>query len=128
MLGASQVSEEPRSIVDTSVWLEHFRVGSERLQGLLLDEQVLCHSLVVGELTCGILQKRTEILAMVKALPEVRLLDQEEMLSFLEARRVYSRGMGCWMHIGLPRDSRGRSLWTLNKPLRRTAASLDILV
>jgi len=37
-------------LVDTSVWVEHFRAGSDRLRGLLLDEQVLCHPFVVGEL------------------------------------------------------------------------------
>ena len=75
-------------LVDTSVWIQHFRVGSERLKALLLDEQVLCHPFVVGELACGTLQKRAEILAMLKALAEARLLDQEEVLSFLEARRL----------------------------------------
>ena len=76
-------------LVDTSVWIDHLRVGSERLKALLLDEQVLCHPFVVGELACGTLQKRSEILSMLKALPEVRLLEHEEVLSFLEARRLF---------------------------------------
>jgi predicted nucleic acid-binding protein len=37
-------------LVDTSVWIEHLRVGSDRLKTLLLDEQVFCHPFVVGEL------------------------------------------------------------------------------
>ena len=33
-------------LVDTLVWIEHLRAGSERLKALLLDEQVLCHPLL----------------------------------------------------------------------------------
>jgi predicted nucleic acid-binding protein len=40
-------------LVDTSVWIEHFRAGSDRLKTLLLDEQVLCHPFVLGELAWG---------------------------------------------------------------------------
>jgi predicted nucleic acid-binding protein len=95
-------------LVDTSVWIEHLRVGSDRLKTLLLDEQVLCHPFVVGELACGTLQKRSEILSMLKALPEAHLLEHEEVLSFLEARRLYGRGIG-WVdaHLLLPRCSQG---------------------
>lgn len=116
-------------LVDTSVWIQHFRVGSERLKALLLDEQVLCHPFVVGELACGTLQKRAEILAMLKALPEARLLDQEEVLSFLEARPLYGRGIG-WVdaHLLASTMLTGCSLWTIDKPLRRAAAGLDVLV
>ena len=45
-------------LVDTLVWIEHLRAGSQRLKALLLDEQVLCQPFVVGELACGTLQKR----------------------------------------------------------------------
>ena len=115
-------------LVDTSVWIQHFRVGSERLKTLLFNEQVLCHPFVVGELACGTLQKRAEILAMLKALPEARLLDQEEVLSFLEARRLYGRGIG-WVdaHLLASTMLTGCSLWTIDKPLRRAAAGLDVL-
>jgi predicted nucleic acid-binding protein len=66
-------------LVDTSFWIEHLRAGSNRLRGLLLDEQVLCHPLVVGELACGTLRKRDEILTMLKALPQAHLLEHEEI-------------------------------------------------
>ncbi len=116
-------------LVDTSVWIQHFRVGSERLKALLLDGQVLCHPFVVGELACGTFQKRAEILALLKALPEARLLEQEEVLSFLEARRLHGRGIG-WVdaHLLASTIVTGCSLWTIDKPLRRAAADLDVLV
>jgi hypothetical protein len=87
-------------LVDTSVWIEHFRTGSDRLRTLLLDEQVLCHPFVVGELACGTLQKRGEILKMLKPLPEAHLLDHEEVLGFVETRRLYGCGIG-WVDAHL---------------------------
>lgn len=80
-------------------------------------------------IACGTLQKRAEILAMLKALPEARLLAQKEVLSFLEARRLYGRGIG-WVdaHLLASTMLTGCSLWTIDKPLRRAAAGLDVLV
>ena len=114
-------------LVDTSVWIEHLRMGSGRLRSLLYDEQVLCHPFIVGELACGTLRNRQEILSLVKALPEARVAEQEEVLRFLEARRLYGRGLG-WVDANLLASTllTGCSLWTLDKPLRRAAAALDV--
>ena len=116
-------------LVDTSVWIEHLRAGSNRLRALLFDEQVLCHPFIVGELACGALQKRSDILSMLKALPEAHLVEHQEVLSFLEARRLYGRGIG-WVgaHLLASTLLTGCTLWTLDKPLRRAAAALNVLV
>ena len=116
-------------LVDTSVWIEHLRAGSNRLRALLFDEQVLCHSFIIGELACGVLQKRSDILSMLKALPEAHLVEHQEVLSFLEARRLYGRGIG-WVDAHLLASTllTGCTLWTLDKPLRRAAAALNVLV
>jgi predicted nucleic acid-binding protein len=55
-------------LVDTSVWIEHLRTGNDRLKALPLDDQVLCHPFVIGELACGTLQKREEILTCAEGL------------------------------------------------------------
>ncbi len=114
-------------LVDTSVWIEHLRAGSVRLKSLLLDEQVLCHPLVIGELACGTLQRRNEILTMFKALPQSQSLEYEEVLNFLEAQHLYGRGLG-WVDAHLVASCllSGCSLWTLDKLLRRTATALAI--
>lgn len=114
-------------LVDTSIWIEHLRAGSDRLKSLLLDEQVLCHPLVIGELACGTLQKRDEILTMLKALPQAKCLEYEEVLNFLEARHLYGRGLG-WVDAHLLASAllSESSLWTLDKPLRRAATTLAL--
>jgi predicted nucleic acid-binding protein len=116
-------------LVDTSVWIEHLRAGNDRLKTLLFDEQVLCHPFVIGELACGTLQKRGEILSMLKVLPEAQLLEDEEVLSFLEVRRLYGRGIG-WVDAHLLASTllTGCSLWTFDKPLRRVGAALNLLM
>jgi predicted nucleic acid-binding protein len=116
-------------LVDTSVWIDHLRAGNDRLKALLFDEQVLCHRFVIGELACGTLQRREEILTMLRALPEAHWVDHEEVMKFLEARRLYGRGIG-WVDVHLLASTlrTGCSLWTFDEPLRRAAAVLNILV
>lgn len=115
-------------LVDTSVWIEHLRKGSHRLKALLYDEQVLCHPFVVGELACGRLHNREEILRTLRVLPEARVAEQDEVLRFLEARRLYGRGLG-WVDANLLASTllTGCTLWTLDRPLRRAAAALHVM-
>ena len=56
-------------LVDTSVWVEHLRQGTVGLDDLLLEGRVVCHPFIVGELACGNLRNRSEILALLQALP-----------------------------------------------------------
>ena len=114
-------------LVDTSVWIEHLRRGSERLQSLLYDEQVLCHPFIVGELACGTLRNRQEILSLLSALPEARVAEHDEVLHLVEGRHLYGRGLG-WVDAHLLASAllTRCTLWTLDKPLRRAAAALKI--
>ncbi len=57
-------------LVDTSVWVNHLRMGDIQLEELLLDGKVVCHPFVIGELACGNIKNRSEILALLQALPK----------------------------------------------------------
>jgi predicted nucleic acid-binding protein len=115
-------------LVDTSVWIDHFRAANERLKSLLFDQQVLCHRFVVGELACGTLGNRTEILANLNALPEAQLVEHEEVMSFLETHRLYGHGVG-WVEAHLLASAllTRCAIWTFDKPLRRAAVHLNVL-
>ena len=115
-------------LVDTSVWIQHLRKGSERLKSLLDEEQVLCHPFVVGELACGTLHNRHEVLSLLRALPQARVAEHEEVLHLLEGRHLYGRGLG-WVDAHLLASAllTGCTLWTFDKPPGRAAAALDIL-
>lgn len=115
-------------LVDTSVWIEHLRRGAERLRSLLESDQVLCHPFVVGELACGTLRNRNKILNNLRALPEARVAGQQEVLRFLEGHHLYGRGLG-WVDAHLLASTLLTEcmLWTLDRPLRRAAATLEVL-
>lgn len=114
-------------LVDTSVWVQHLRSGSERLKLLLDEEQVLGHPFVIGELACGTLRNRQEVLSLLKALPQARLAEDDEVLHLLEGRHLYGRGLG-WLDAHLLASGllTACALWTLDKPLRRAATALGV--
>ena len=103
------------------------RSGNNHLKILLFDEQVVGVPFVIGQLACGTLQKRKEILSLLRALPEVELLEHEEVMTFLERRRLYGRGIG-WVdaHLLASMLLMGCSIWTFDKPLRKAAAALNV--
>ncbi|MCK4305405.1 MAG: type II toxin-antitoxin system VapC family toxin [Candidatus Eisenbacteria sp.] len=114
-------------LVDTSIWIDHLRRGNPRLVELLTNEQVLCHPHVVGELACGNLRKRQEILVLLRALPTAPVADDEEVLHLLESKRLHGCGLG-WIDAHLLASAllSGSGFWTLDKQLERAAIRLKI--
>ena len=81
-------------LVDTSVWIEHFRVGNEALARLLDEHQVWVHPFVIGEIACGNLEDRKEILSGLGHLPAVPMATHSEVLFFMERNRLAGLGIG----------------------------------
>ncbi len=113
-------------LVDTSVWIDHLRAGDEKLARLLDDNQVLMHSCVVGELACGNLNNRTEVLTLLRGLPQAALATDPEVLYFIEQHRLMGRGIGyidahLLASVSLASPS---LLWTRDRRLASVAADL----
>jgi hypothetical protein len=68
-------------LVDTSVWVTHFRRGEDALKALLEKRRVACHPYIIGELACGDLSNRTEILELLQVLPRATVAEHEEKLT-----------------------------------------------
>jgi len=81
-------------LVDTSVWVDHLRDGNLDLKKLLNDGAVVCHPFVVGELACGNLKNRNEILTYLQSLPMTILAEHEEVLKFIENNQLMGKGLG----------------------------------
>jgi len=114
-------------LVDTSVWVSHFRDGNDKLANLLDDGRVLCHPLIVGELACGNLQDRADILSFLQLLPMSIEAEHEEVLSFIENNRLMGKGMGYIdVHLIASALLTGVPVWTLDKKLAQAADSLHI--
>ncbi len=114
-------------LVDTSIWVDHFRRGNRRLKALLLDAQVACHPFVIGELACGNLENRAEILALLVSLPAPPILSREEFLHFIDRHRLMGRGIG-FVDVHLLASARisGLQLWTSDKRLLSAARELGL--
>ena len=115
-------------LVDTSVWIDHLRKGDKELVRLLLDTQVLIHPFVVGELACGNLENREEILGLLSDLPAVDVASHTEILYFIDQRQLMGRGIGyvdahLLASISLTPSAR---LWTRDKRLAQVAADLNL--
>ena len=113
------------TLVDTSVWVDHLRNGNVRLSHLLMSETVTCHPLVIGELACGHLKQRKEVLSLLHALPMLPRVSDDEILFFIEEHRLSGRGLGLIdMHLLASCRLTGCALWTLDKELQKAAATL----
>jgi predicted nucleic acid-binding protein len=114
-------------LVDTSLWVSHFRRGNPSLVALLNDAQVMTHDFIVGELACGNLKARKEILSLLRALPCAPVVSQEELLYFIEERHLVGMGIGFVdAHLLASANLMGVSVWSLDRRLHRAAAKLDI--
>ena len=116
-------------LVDTSVWIDHLRAGNERLAYLLNSSQVLAHPFVIGELACGNLRKRDDILRLLNDLPQAPVASQEEVLHFIEHNALMGQGLGFIdAHILASVALTDRaSLWTHDTRLRKSAAKLKLV-
>ncbi|WGM40128.1 type II toxin-antitoxin system VapC family toxin [Caulobacter sp. NIBR1757] len=81
-------------LLDTSVWVGHLRNGDAGVESLLNSGQVLCHSVVIGELALGNLANRARLLGLLKALPAAVEASHAEVMALVERRRLWGLGIG----------------------------------
>ncbi len=114
-------------LVDTSIWINHLRDGDRHLEKLLFDGEVLCHPHIIGELACGNLKNRKEIIGLFRSLPVSPVVEFQEFLYFIEQNKLSGRGIG-FVDIQLLASARlGQvPLWTADKRLKAAAADLDL--
>ncbi len=113
-------------LVDTSVWVDHLRNGNDALSERLLKDEVACHPMVIGELACGNLKRRKELLALLHALPAVERVSDDEILFFMDQHRLFGRGLGLVdVHILASCVISQTPLWTLDGRLQEAADDLS---
>ncbi|MBM4329790.1 MAG: PIN domain nuclease [Deltaproteobacteria bacterium] len=114
-------------LVDTSVWVSHLRYGNEELQKLLYDGEVVCHPFIVGELACGNLKHRHEILTYLQSLPMMILSEDEEVLKFIKNNQLMGKGLGYIdVHLIASAVLTSVLLWTLDKTLNKFTEKISI--
>ena len=118
------------TLVDTSVWIRFLANRAPYAGGLdrLLDrDEVAGHEFVYGELLMGDRGGRKRLLAAYERMPKAMTLPHEEVVTFVQARKLNGRGAG-WLDVHLLASAIvGRMpLWTADGNLARLARELDI--
>jgi len=105
-------------LVDTSVWVRHFREGDSNLEELLNSGDVMCHPYIIGELACGNLKNRREVLSLLQLLPTAAVAKHEEILSFIDKNQLVGKGLGYIdVHLCAAALLSGATLWSYDKKL-----------
>lgn len=115
-------------LVDTSVWIRHLRSEVRKLTTLLNGDKVRMHPMVVGELACGNLRNRKEILSLLGRLPRMLVANDDEVLFFIERHQLMGSGIGYVdAHLlaatALTQSAR---LWTQDLRLAQVARKLNL--
>ena len=114
-------------LVDTSIWVAHLRQGLRRLENLLMDAEVICHPFIIGELACGNLKNRNEIISLLQSLPIAPMIEFEEFLFFLDRNHLMAKGIGFVdVHLLASAQLAGVPLWTADKKLKSAADQLEL--
>ncbi len=115
-------------LVDTSVWVDHLRHGNETLARRLSAGDVRVHPFVIGELACGHLARRAEILSLLAALPQVPVVSHAEALEFLASQALSGQGLG-WVDVHLLASARLArvAVWTLDRRLHAAARRIQLV-
>ncbi|QBE65638.1 type II toxin-antitoxin system VapC family toxin [Pseudoduganella lutea] len=116
-------------LVDTSVWVDHFRYRNEILVGLLAQDNALTHPMVITELACGTPPApRLQTLRDIGMLQYVRQATLEEVRELIERAGLYGQGCGL-VDIALLASTLmtpGTVLWTNDRRLGILAEKLGI--
>jgi predicted nucleic acid-binding protein len=115
-------------LADTSVWIDHLRARNAPLADLLGAGMILMHPFVIGELAMGTLRQRTTVLQELAELPRASAAFDDEVLRFIESRKLFGRGLGYVdTHLlAATRLTHGAVLWTRDKRLHVAAAELRL--
>ncbi len=114
-------------LVDTSVWIDHLRRAEPRLSELLDEAEVAIHPFVIGELACGNLKNRGEILALLHALPCASRIEDAELLMFIDRHKLSGHGLGLVdIHLLASCQFDSLALWTTDTRLKSAATKLGL--
>ncbi|MGJ9420379.1 PIN domain-containing protein [Massilia sp. CMS3.1] len=116
-------------LVDTSVWVDHFRDRNETLVELLTLDLALTHPMVVTELACGTPPApRARTLTDIAALSQTQQASLNEVKELIEREQLY--GLGCGLvDLALLASALltpGSQLWTLDRRLLHLAERFGI--
>ena len=115
-------------LVDTSVWLDHFRSADTQLVALLTRNEVLVHPCVIGEIALGSVAKRADVLRYLNNLPSTISATHAEVMTFNDRHKLANTGVG-YIDAHLLASAAltpGAGLWSRDKNLRAAAGRCGV--
>ena len=115
-------------LVDTSVWIDHLHATVAPLVDALEREEVVTHPFIIGELACGQLRHRDEMLDLLDALPLALVATDRETRQFIETHQMMREGVG-YIDVHLLVSvmlTPAALLWTRDRKLRPIALRLGV--
>lgn len=116
-------------LVDTSVWIDHFRRPVAALEHLILAEQAMCHPFIRGELAVGHLRDWLEAVGALQALPQAKTASEGEFLTLIVNEQLAATGLG-FVDVHLLASCRatpGTKLWSRDKRLAKYADRMGLV-
>jgi hypothetical protein len=115
-------------LVDTSIWIDHFRATDVHLVALLTRNEVLVHPFVIGEIALGSIAKRVDVLRYLNNLPLAITATHDEVMAFIDGRKLANTGLGyvdasLLAAAALTPDV---ALWSRDKNLRASATRCGV--
>jgi len=116
-------------LIDTSVWVDHFRHGNDGLVALLGLDRALTHPMVMLEIACGTPPSpRIQTLNNIALLQTCLQASLGEVMAFIEREKLY--GLGCGLVdmalLASTLITPSAELWTLDKRLADLAGRYGV--
>ena len=114
-------------LVDTSIWIDHLRATGGPLAPVLQANKVCGHAAIIGELACGNIGNRSEVLELLQALPRLAGASDDEALHFIDRHQMMGRDIGYIdAHLLAACALSGARLWSRDKRLVAFARALGL--
>ena len=115
-------------LLDTSVWINHFKNDDPQVVHLLENQLVVVHEYVIAELACGSPKNRNDTLRYLGDMPKLASITDDELMSFIDLRKLYSHCVGLVnvQLLGSVVVEGGAVLWTRDKRLGAVAFELGV--
>ena len=116
-------------LIDTSVWVEHFRKRNATLVNLIQADMAIVHPLIIAELACGTPpEPRQQTLADLGLLQQAKQATLPEVVALIEREKLFGFGCGIvdLILLASTRITPGATIWTQDKRLAALAERFNV--